>query len=181
MVAIVLGTGFEEVEALTACDILRRGGVNVKLAGIGGEVIEGAHGIRVVTDAPVEVLEARELEMIVLPGGLGGVESIMGSPLAMDAVRRTYESGGIAAAICAAPVALAKLGLTDGKNAVCYPGMDNQMGSAIMHPDREVVRDGRVITGRAPAAATPFALELLSALRGEGTAASVAADLVYEG
>ena len=58
MVAIVLGTGFEEVEALTACDILRRGGVNVKLAGIGGEVIEGAHGIRVVTDAPVEVLEA---------------------------------------------------------------------------------------------------------------------------
>ena len=181
MVAIVLGNGFEEIEALAACDILRRGGVNVKLAGIGGGIIEGAHGIRVVTDAPVEVLEAGELEMIVLPGGLGGVESITGSALAMAAVRRTYESGGFVGAICAAPTALAKLGLTDGKNAVCYPGMEDQMGSAVMHSDREVVRDGRIITGRAPGAAIPFALELLSALRGEETAKRVAEGLVYAG
>ena len=181
MVAIVLGNGFEEVEALAACDILRRGGVNVKLAGIGGGIIEGAHGIRVVTDAPVEVLEAGELEMIVLPGGLGGVESIVGSALALHAVRRTYEAGGFVGAICAAPTALAKLGLTDGKNAVCYPGMEDQMGGAILHPDREVVRDGRIITGRAPGAAIPFALELLSALRGEETAERVAEGLVYAG
>lgn len=134
MVAILLGNGFEEIEALAACDVLRRGGVEVLLAGIDGECITGAHGIAVHADAPVESLAERELEMIVLPGGLGGLEAMLASRAAMDAVQRTYENGGIAAAICAAPVALATLGLTDGREAVCYPGMEARMGAARVQP-----------------------------------------------
>lgn len=181
MVAIILGNGFEEIEALAACDILRRGGVEVTLAGIGGSVICGAHGIAVTADTTVETLLPESLEMIVLPGGLGGLEAILASREAMEAVRRTYEAGGIAAAICAAPTALARLGLTDGRAAVCYPGMETQMGKAKMEMEREVVVDGRVITGRAPGAAIPFALALLRALRGERAAKEVADGLVYVG
>lgn len=181
MVAILLGNGFEEIEALAVCDVLRRGGVEVALAGIGGSVIRGAHGIAVTVDTAVEALSPEKLEMIVLPGGLGGLEAILASPDAMAAIRQTYDAGGIAAAICAAPVALARLGLTDGRAAVCYPGMETKMGSAKLEMEREVVVDGRVITGRAPGAALPFALTLLRALRGDPAAAEVAAGMVYAG
>lgn len=80
MVYIILGKGFEPVEAITPCDILRRGGVDVKLAGIGGKTVEAAHGVTVAADCTVEEIDQNALEMIVLPGGLGGVESILGLP-----------------------------------------------------------------------------------------------------
>jgi 4-methyl-5(b-hydroxyethyl)-thiazole monophosphate biosynthesis len=179
MVAILLGTGFEEIEALAACDILRRAGVNVQLVGIGGKEIAGAHNIRVCADCTMEELALSELEMIVLPGGLGGVSSVLGSEAALDAVRQTAAAGRYVAAICAAPTVLAQLGLTDGRNVVCYPGMEPQMGSAIVHPDQQAVVDGRIVTGRAPGAALEFGLTLVRELCGEETAAQVAAGLVY--
>ncbi len=181
MVYILLGTGFEEIEALSACDILRRAGVETQLAGIGGACIAGAHGIRVETDLRVEEIDCAQLEMIVLPGGLGGVESVLDSQAAMDAVRRAAADGKFVAAICAAPTVLAQLGLTDGRDAVCYPGMEDEMGTARMHPERETVTDGKLITGRAPGAAAAFALALVKALRGEQAARDVAAGLVYDG
>ena len=88
MVYIILGKGFEPVEAIAPCDILRRGGVDVKLAGIGGKTVEAAHGVTVAADCTVEEIDQNALEMIVLPGGLGGVESILGCEAALDAVKR---------------------------------------------------------------------------------------------
>ena len=178
MVYIILGTGFEEMEAICPCDILRRGGVEAKLAGIGGTQITGGNGITVQADCTVEEMDLEQMELIMLPGGMGGVHSILGSETAMEAVRYAHEQGRLVSAICAAPTILAKLGITGGKQAVVYPGLEEQMGSARMQ-DVNAVRDGRVLTGRAPGAAVDFGLMLLEALKGAETAAQVRAGLVY--
>ena len=171
MVYILLGDGFEEMEALCACDILRRGGAAVTTLSVSGQPVRGAHGIAVTADRTVEEASMRDLEMVVLPGGLGGVS-------AMDLIARAWAADRYVAAICAGPTALAELHITDGRRATCYPGLEPEMGTARMQPGAQVVRDGRLITGEAPGAAMAFGLALLEALKGPETAAAVAAGLV---
>lgn len=178
MVYIILGTGFEPMEAVAPCDILRRGGVEVRFAGIGGTEIDGGHGIRVHADCRVEDMKLEETEMVILPGGLGGVHAILGCKTAMDFLRAAYESGKYVAAICAAPTILAKLGMTDGRQATCYPGMEHEMGGARTQ-GCNAVQDGRIITGRAAGAADTFGLQCLRALRGDAAAGAVASAIVY--
>lgn len=179
MVYIILGNGFEEIEAVAPCDILRRGGVEVKFAGIGGTLIKGGNGITVQADCTVEELDLEHMELIMLPGGMGGVRSILGSETALNAVKYAHENGKLVSAICAAPTILAKLGITDGKHATVYPGMEDQMGSAIME-DANAVRDGKVLTGRAPGAALDFGYMLLEELKGAETAQKVRGGMVYQ-
>ena len=178
MVYVLLGTGFEETEAIAPIDLLRRSGVEVLTVGISGKTVYGGHGIGVQADICMDEVNMDTADMIVLPGGLGGVASIEGCPEALDAVRRAYESGKIVAAICAAPTILAKLHITDGKQAVCYPGCETQMGSARILTDTPCVRDGNVITGTSAGCAVPFGLALVSALRGEDAAAAIARQIV---
>ena len=179
MVAMLLGTGFEPLEAVAPCDILRRGGVEVKLAAIGEKLVEAGHGVRVEADCTLAELDVKSLEMIILPGGLGGVRAIGASNAALGAVREVYDAGGFVAAICAGPTVLARLGLLEGKKATCYPGCEDEMAGAVMQ-NAGVVRDGRIITGRAAGAAVDFGLALLAALKGEDEAKRVAAEIVYE-
>lgn len=180
MVYIILGKGFEPVEAIAPCDILRRGGVDVKLAGIGGKTVEAAHGVTVAADCTVEEIDQNALEMIVLPGGLGGVESILGCAAALDAVKRAWDGGKYVAAICAGPTVLAKLGITAGRRATCYPGCETQMPGTEYTPV-QAQQDGKLITGQAPGASFAFGLKMLAALRGEQTAADVAEGMVIRG
>ncbi len=179
MVVMILGSGFEPVEAIAPCDILRRGGVEVQLAGIGGRMVEARHGVTVQADCTIEEADFDRAEMVVLPGGLGGVRSILGCKAAMDAVGQAYDDGKFVAAICAGPTILAQLHITDGKTATCYPGCETQMGSAKC-VGADVARDGKIITGRAAGAALDFGLELLKALRGEEAAREIAGAIVYE-
>ena len=179
MVYIILGRGFEEIEAVAPGDILRRGGVEVRYAGIGGDMIVGSRGIGVKADCRVEDIDLRKAEMIVVPGGMGGVESILGSRAALNAVKSAYDAGIKVAAICAGPLELTRLHILDGKNAVCYPGMENEM-SGSMSQESSTVADGNVITGRGPGAALDFGLRLLEELRGRDASDAVAAGLHYE-
>lgn len=180
MVYIILGKGFEPVEAIAPCDILRRGGVDVKLAGIGGKTVEAAHGVTVAADCTVEEIDQNALEMIVLPGGLGGVESILGCQAALDAVKRAWDGGKYVAAICAGPTVLAKLGITAGRRATCYPGCETQMpGDGVYARAGAAGREAhhragtrRVVRVRAEAA---------GGARGEQTAADVAEGMVIRG
>ena len=128
----------------------------------------------------VEEMNLRDMDMIVLPGGMGGVESIEASPAAMAAVEYALKHDRYVAAICAAPTILGKRGWLDGKHAVCYPGMEGQMGKAVVHPEKEAVADGKLITGRAPGAAIEFGLTLAGALPGSFTPDEVASYMVYE-
>ena len=175
---MLLGTGFEPLEAVAPCDILRRGGVEVTLASIGERLVSAGHGIRIEADCTLDEVDAQAQDMIILPGGLGGVEAILASEKALALVKQMHENGKYVAAICAAPTILAKLGITNGKKATCYPGMQTQMGSAQMQPCG-TVRDGRVLTGRAAGSAEEFGLMLLAALMGEQTAEKVASAIVY--
>lgn len=179
MVYIILGNGFEEIEAVSPCDILRRGGVEVRFAGIGGKLIKGGNGITVQADCTVEEMDPDAMEMIVLPGGMGGVRSVLGSEAAMEAVKTAYEQGKYVAAICAAPTVLAKLHITDGRHATVYPGMEAEMGTAIME-DTDAIRDGKVLTGRAPGAALDFGYLLLETLKGAEVKEKVRSGMVYK-
>ncbi len=179
MVYIILGTGFEEAEAIIPCDLLRRAGVPTQLVGIDALEVTGGHGITLRADITVREADFSGAEMLVLPGGLGGVASIRACSEVMLALRQAYDGGKFVAAICAAPTVLAELGLTDGKNATCYPGMEEQMGSARLC-DADAVADGKLITGRAAGAAFAFGLKLVEALRGVQTAQAVAAGVVYQ-
>ena len=177
MVYMFLGTGFEETEAIAPLDLLRRAGVEIATVGLNGKVIYGGHGIGVETDLEIGQLDLTNLEMVILPGGLGGVASIKGCPAAMDAIRFAYENGKFVAAICAGPTILANLGITDGKHATCYPGCEEQMGNTIME-DAAAVTDGKIITGTSAGCAIPFGLQLIAALKGQEAADTIAKQIV---
>ncbi|MDY6040308.1 MAG: DJ-1 family glyoxalase III [Candidatus Faecousia sp.] len=178
MVYLLLGTGFEETEAIAPLDLLRRAGVDVCTVGVGGKTVYGSHKIGVVADLELGEMDLTALEMIVLPGGMGGVASIRASQGAMDALKFAWENGKYVAAICAGPTVLSDLGITDGKNATCYPGCEGGMGSARMVPDAACVTDGKLITGTSAGCAVAFGLALVEALKGEQAAQAIASQIV---
>ena len=177
MIYMFLGTGFEETEAIAPLDLLRRAGLKVMTVGLNGKTVYGSHGIGVEADITIDQLDLTDLEMVILPGGLGGVASIRGCEQAMDAIRFAYENGKYTAAICAGPTILAQLGITDGKKATCYPGCEEQMGAAIM-VEAAAVTDGKVITGTSAGCAVPFGLALIAALKGQEAAETIAKQIV---
>jgi 4-methyl-5(b-hydroxyethyl)-thiazole monophosphate biosynthesis len=174
---MLLGTGFEETEAIAPLDLLRRAGVEILTVGLNGKVIRGSHGICVEADIEISQLDLTNLEMIILPGGLGGVASIRACKEAMEAVRFAWENDKYTAAICAGPTVLADLGITDGKNATCYPGCEGQMGTANM-VEAAAVTDGKLITGTSAGCAIPFGLALIAALKGQEEADRIAQQIV---
>ena len=178
MVYMLLGTGFEETEAIAPLDLLRRAGVEVLTVGINGKIIKGSHGIGIEVDIELHEMDLTNLEMIILPGGLGGVASIRASQDAMNAVKFAADNGKFTAAICAGPTVLADLGITDGKHSTCYPGCEGGMGSACIADDQAAVRDGLVITGTSAGCAIPFGLALIEALKGSEAAEKIAKQIV---
>ncbi len=178
MVYILLGTGFEETEAIAPLDLLRRAGIPVMTVGINGKTVCGGHGICVEADILISQMDLTKMDMIVLPGGLGGVKSIEESQAAMDAISFAWENGKFVAAICAGPTVLAKLGITQGKKLTCYPGYEQQIPGALADSSAPCVRDGNLITGASAGCAVPFGLMLVAALKGEEAANTVEKQIV---
>ena len=178
MVYMLLGTGFEETEAIAPLDLLRRAGVEVLTVGINGKTVYGAHNIGIATDITLEEMDLTDVEMVVIPGGLGGVASIRASKPAMDALKFAFENDKFVGAICAGPTVLADLGITDGKQATCYPGCEKGMGKANMVGNAASVIDGKVVTGTSAGCAVPFGLALIEALKGKAAAKAVADQFV---
>ena len=177
MVYMLLGTGFEETEAIAPLDLLRRAGVEVQTVGVTGKTVCGSHKIDIVADITVDEMDLESMEMIILPGGLGGVASARASKEALNALRYGWEHDCYVAAICAGPTVLADLGITDGRKATCYPGCEGQMGSANMEI-AATVTDGKLITGASAGCAIPFGLALVAALKGEEMADKIAKQIV---
>lgn len=178
MVYVLLGTGFEETEAIAPIDLLRRANIQTLTVGVDGKLIRGSHGIAVEADITLGEMDLTELDMIVLPGGLGGVATARKSQAALDALSFAWENGKYVAAICAGPTVLADLGITDGKNATCYPGCESGMGSANMLPNAAVVTDGKLITGTSAGCAISFGLALIAALKGQEEAKRIENQIV---
>ena len=180
-VYVCLATGFEEIEALTPVDILRRAGIYAKLVSItGNEIVTGARNINVKADLLFENIDKNWADILVLPGGMPGTTNLLAYEPLMALVKEYNENKKNIAAICAAPTILGKIGLLEGKKATCYPGMEADLIGAEAKTDSVVV-DGNIITSRGMGTALDFSLELLSIMTGsKEEAKSMAEKVVYD-
>ena len=165
-VLVPLLPGFEEIEAITIIDVLRRAEVNVRVASTRVGPVKGAHEIDVVADTALEDVAAEHLDMIVLPGGMPGASNLARDPIVQRLVKELAAAGKFTCAICAAPIALAAAGVHRGKRVTCYPGFEDKLEGGT-HVAERVVVDGTVVTSRGPGTALEFALTLVELLRGK--------------
>ncbi|MCF2597054.1 DJ-1 family glyoxalase III [Pseudoflavonifractor phocaeensis] len=180
MVYILLAPGFEEAEALVPADLLRRAGIETALTSLEGGFVTGGHQITVKADLTLDQVDLDRAEMLVLPGGGVGVRNLGESQAVADLIRRGAERDIPLAAICAAPTLLGRWGLLEGKQAVCYPGMEDQMTGARVCRESGVAEDVRLITGRAAGSAFDFGLKLVEALSGADKAQEVRYAVHYD-
>ena len=177
MVLVLLADGFEEIEALTPIDVLRRAGLTVKSCGLSGGEVRGSHGIYVKADTSPKEVNPEEIDMLILPGGMPGATNIDAHPytdIFIDAVKK---NGGRLAAICAAPLVLGRRGLLDGRKACCYPGFEDELRGATIS-DMGVVTDGNITTARGMGVALEFAKELVRLTLGEDKANEISASIM---
>ena len=164
MIYVFFANGFEEIEAITTVDILKRAEFSVVTIGVGGKTIVGAHGIPVTTDLlDKEICLSEDLQAIVLPGGMPGTLNLEKSVFVKNAIQYIHEQNKLIAAICAAPSILGHLGLLNGKSATCFPGFEQELSGANLSCER-VVKDGNIITAKGAGAAVLFALEIVAFL-----------------
>jgi len=159
-----LANGFEEVEALAPVDILRRGGVEVKMVSItGSNLVESSHGVVVKANLLFEnITDFSDADLLMLPGGMPGSKNLNEHKGVRKALKEQFEKGKRVAAICAAPLVLASVGLLKGKKATIYPGMESYLGEDAEYTGALVQEDGNVTTGAGPAASFPYGYQLLS-------------------
>ncbi|WP_085834000.1 DJ-1 family glyoxalase III [Clostridium merdae] len=163
MTYLFLANGFEELEAFTPIDLLRRANVPVQTVGVGGKQIVGAHQIPVIADLEESEISLSDLDMVILPGGLPGTPNLEKSQIVKDAVMAAYEKGAYVAAICAAPSILGHMGLLKGKRATVSDGFVSEITGA-EYTGELVTMGGKIITGRGPMASVAFALQLVDLL-----------------
>ena len=181
MVYVHLAEGFEEIEALTCVDLLRRAEIEVTTVSMEeSKTVTGAHGIEVNCETYFTQVDYSQAEMIVLPGGMPGTTNLLANERLCDHVRNFVDQERWVAAICAAPMILGRLGLLEGRSAVCYTGMEDELKGAEV-PDQKVVVDGHIITSKGPGTAMDFALAIIEALEGQTVAKAVKDDLLYQG
>jgi 4-methyl-5(b-hydroxyethyl)-thiazole monophosphate biosynthesis len=180
---VFLAAGFEEVEALTVVDVLRRAGMDVRTVSITADSgVVGAHGIEVIADLTIRDPElSMAAEWYILPGGMPGATNLANSFPLTTLLKQHNVAGGKIAAICAAPaVVLAPLGILNGLDATCYPGFEGSCAAAgaVMRSSR-VVTSATVVTANGPASALPFALEIVKNTLGDKVADDVASGMLY--
>lgn len=177
-VLIPLAEGFEELEAVTVIDLLRRAGVEVVTAGLQDGPITASRGVVILPDRTLDAVLNQDFDMIVLPGGLPGAHHLRDDLRVQAILKRHAAAGAYTAAICAAPVALAQAGLLVGKTATSYPGCVEKLAIAdFTHSTAAVVVDGQVVTSRGPGTAMDFALTLIELLCGRAQRDQVEAGL----
>ena len=178
--AILFAEGYEEVEALTVVDLLRRAKIGCDIVAVDdGVEVTGSHGIRVGADKTLSQLVMEEYDGLILPGGLRGVNNLAADERVIDLLRRFAAAGKLTAAICAGPTVLAKAGLLQGRKACCYPGMEDQLTGAVACTE-SVVPDGSIITSRGLGTAIPFALALVAYFQGEAQALALTKAIVFQ-
>ena len=179
-ICVFLADGFEEVEALTVVDLLRRAGECVTVVSISDSLqVRGRSNIEVIADELWADAMPEKSDMLVLPGGMPGVTYLGNHKGLTDLLVKFAKEKRYIAAICAAPSILGKLGIVKGKKATIYPGMEEKLEGADVVVDREVVTDGNITTSRGAGTAIPFSLRLIEILSGEEMAEKVSGGIVY--
>lgn len=182
LVLLPLAEGFEEIEAVSVIDLLRRAGVTVVTASLGPRPVTGSHGITIEADCALDEVLDRDFDMIVLPGGLPGAEHLKRDERVISLLRKFDEKGRYIAAICAAPGVLAHAGLLDGRTATSFPGFLDPVATAgVTLSEDPVVSDGSMVTSRGAGTAMDFALTLVEILEGRSTREEVESRLQRPG
>jgi 4-methyl-5(b-hydroxyethyl)-thiazole monophosphate biosynthesis len=171
-VAVLLADGFEEIEAVTIVDVLRRADVEVRTLALKDKTVRGAHGISMQADGLLDHESQRLWDLLVLPGGQPGANTLRDDPRVASMIERQLSQNRKVAAICAAPIALGAHGMLKGRNATCYPGFENQLVGAKLSQEAVVV-DGEITSSRGPGTAMNFALSLVEQLKGKAQAESI--------
>jgi 4-methyl-5(b-hydroxyethyl)-thiazole monophosphate biosynthesis len=181
-VLVLLAEGFEEIEAVTVIDLLRRAGIAVSTAALGKRRVRGSHDIPIEADAELSELEDRLFDAVVLPGGMPGADHLRQDERVISLLRRHAADGRYVAAICAAPGVLAHAGLLEGRRATSFPGFLNPDSAAGLEIESgSVVIDRRIVTSRGPGTAMDFALSLVELLQGPAVRAEVESRLQRPG
>lgn len=177
---VLLAEGFEEIEAVTVIDTLRRAGIRVTTAGIGSRKIKGSRDISIEADKTLE--EAGDaFDAVILPGGMPGAANLSRSKNTSALIKKHFDQGKLIAAICAAPsVVLAPLGILKGRSVTGYPGMTEPFGKETAYKEDKVVIDGNIITSRGPATALAFALAIAEILAGKETSEKLKKAMLVE-
>lgn len=177
---VFLADGFEEVEALTVVDYLRRVNIVVDTVSVSdSKQVEGAHGVTVMADKlPSELKNLHSYDAVVLPGGMPGSNNLRDSEFVLDTVKSLYNSNKLVAAICAAPIVLKRADIVDGKRITSYPGFEQELKGAV-YIEEPVVVDSNIITARGPYFAVDFALEIVNYLLCEKRVSSLKKDILY--
>ena len=166
-VLVPLATGFEELEAVTVIDLLRRASIEVTVAGLDDGVVTGSRGTRILPDCNLTSAADLDFDMIVLPGGLPGADNLNADGRIHALLRRMSDQGKFIAAICAAPKVLATAGLLNDKEMTSYPGSLSELAvEGMQNSGKAIVVDGNVVTSRGPGTAMDFALQLVQLLAG---------------
>ena len=161
MIIVLLADGFEEIEALTPVDLLRRAGLDVKTVGAYGKIAVGSHGIPVVCDLLTNEVNLSDVSTVIFPGGMPGSLNLDALPFTNEVIESVLARGGRIAAICAAPLIFGRRGLLNGKCATCYPGFEKELIGATCTGEA-VVTDGQITTARSMGVALEFAKELVA-------------------
>ncbi len=164
-ILVPLANGFEEIEAISIIDICRRGGIDVIVAGVDNKTAMGAHNIPIVTDCLIDEVNANNLDMIVLPGGWGGTESLASNETVQSILKQMKQDDKYIGAICAAPYALDAADVLS-KNYTCYPSIENKIRLEGYDQNTGTIIDGKIITSQAVGTAVCFALEIVKTLKG---------------
>ena len=173
MVYLFLANGFEEIEALTPVDVLRRGKVALTTVGVTGKTVVGSHGIPVTSDITIDQLgDLSDADAVILPGGMPGTLNLEADKRVLSAVEYCFSNQKLIAAICAAPSIFGHMGLLSGKRAAAFPGFEKDLYGAEV-TDLPAVADGNFITGKGAGAAVEFGLKISEALCGAATAKKV--------
>lgn len=169
-ILVPLAPGFEEMEAITIIDLLRRAELNIVTAAISENPVKGSHNIKITADTILN--EKDKYDAIILPGGMPGTNNLKDDKRIISLIKSINKSGGITAAICAAPIVLAEAGVLFGKKYTCYPGFENQIKDAFYTSD-PVVQDSNIITSRSAGTAIPFALKLIEVLANKASSSEI--------
>ncbi len=176
-VLVPLAEGFEEIEALSIVDILRRADIDVVIAGLKKRQVVGAHGVRVQADAHIKEMKSSDFDMIVLPGGLPGAINLQKDENVQKLLKDFDDNDKYIGAICAAPIALQSAGVLK-ESYTCYPSFESNIREEGYKADRNVVSDKNILTSRGPATAMEFALAIVAKLSGAGKSAEIKAQLL---
>ncbi len=172
MVYVFLADGFEIIEALAPVDMLKRAKIDVKTVGVTGKTVTASCGVSVLSDITIDEYDGCDIEAVILPGGMPGTVNLENNKAVQAAVDCAVKSERLVCAICAAPSILGHKGLLEGKEAIAFPGFEQELKGAVIS-EKYVIKDGSFITAKGAGVATDFGLEIVSALRNKELADNI--------